>query len=65
MPRRGPGQRGGPLLVGGRAAPGAGAAIEVERFDRRGIEPFELLTEESGQNSWNPKIILSKFRNFR
>ena len=27
----------------------------VERFDRRGIEPFELFRSEFGQNSWNPK----------
>ena len=27
----------------------------VERFDRRGIEPFELFKSEFGQNSWNPK----------
>ena len=28
---------------------------EVERFDRRGVEPFELFRSEFGQNSWNPK----------
>ena len=27
----------------------------VERFDRRGTEPFELFRSEFGQNSWNPK----------
>ena len=27
----------------------------VERFDRRGTEPFELFTSEFGQNSWNRK----------
>ena len=27
----------------------------VERFDRRGTEPFELFTSELGQNSWNRK----------
>ena len=26
----------------------------VERFDRRGTEPFELFSSEFGQNSWNP-----------
>ena len=26
----------------------------VERFDRRGTEPFELFRSEFGQNSWNP-----------
>ena len=31
------------------------AAALVERFDRRGIEPFELFRSEFGQNSWNPK----------
>ena len=31
------------------------AAALVERFDRRGIEPFELFKSEFGQNSWNPK----------
>ena len=35
----------------------AGACVStlVERFDRRGIEPFELFRSEFGQNSWNPK----------
>ena len=42
----------------------------VERFDRRGTEPFELFRSDFGQNSWNPKKttsvrILSKFRNCR
>ena len=27
----------------------------VERFDRRGTEPFELFRSEFGQNSWNRK----------
>ena len=27
----------------------------VERFDRRGIESFELFRPEFGQNSWNRK----------
>ena len=27
----------------------------VERFDRRGTEPFELFRSEFGQKSWNPK----------
>ena len=27
----------------------------VERFDRRGTEPFELFTSEFGHNPWNPK----------
>ena len=27
----------------------------VERFDRRGTEPFELFRSEFGQHSWNPK----------
>ena len=26
----------------------------VERFDRRGTEPFELFRSEFGQNCWNP-----------
>ena len=44
----------------------------VERFDRRGTEPFELFRSEFGQNSWNRKkttksyfIEVSKFRYFR
>ena len=36
------------------SAPGAARTL-VERFDRRGIEPFELFTSDFGQNSWNPK----------
>ena len=31
------------------------SATWVERFDRRGTEPFELFRSEFGQNSWNPK----------
>ena len=30
----------------------------VERFDRRGIEPFELFTSEFGQNSVKIEYIL-------
>ena len=30
----------------------------VERFGRRGTEPFELFRSEFGQNSWNPGRIL-------
>ena len=29
--------------------------LEVERFDRRGTEPFELFRSEFGHNSWTPK----------
>ena len=37
----------------------------VERFDRRGIEPFELFTSEFGQNSVKIQYIPRKFKNFR
>ena len=33
----------------------AWVATWVERFDRRGTEPFELFRSEFGQNSWNRK----------
>ena len=42
-----------------------GTAVEawVERFDRRGIEPFELFTSEFGQNSFkNSGIFARKFK---
>ena len=46
----------------------AGVLPRVERFDRGGIEPFELFRSEFGQNSWNPKRttdkILPKFSTF-
>ena len=34
---------------------------EVERFDRRGIEPFELFTSEFGKNSLRIEEILLEF----
>ena len=41
------------------ATPAAGTCGDVdalvERFDRRGTEPFELFRSEFGQNSWNPE----------
>ena len=41
------------LRVHGQGAAGSVDSL-VERFDRRGTEPFELFTLEFGQNSWNP-----------
>ena len=38
-----------------RGSPLPAAIPLVERFDRRGTEPFELFRSEFGQNSWNPK----------
>ena len=40
-----------------KVGPGPPPAVPplVERFDRRGTEPFELFRSEFGQNSWNPK----------
>ena len=32
----------------------------VERFDRRGTEPFELFRSEFGQNSWNQNSVRIK-----
>ena len=53
----------------GQPAPRPAVAVQtrVERFDRRGTEPFELFRSEFDQNSLNPKKtrILSKFRNCR
>ena len=39
-------------LDGVPQAPAEAGAAWVERFDRRGIEPFELFTSEFGQNSF-------------
>ena len=35
--------------------PALNVFVWVERFDRRGTEPFELFRSEFGQNSWNRK----------
>ena len=60
-PGRGAGPAAGPR--GGRAAVPRGVsrapvADWVERFDRRGTEPFELFTSEFDQNSVKIQYIL-------
>ena len=43
------------LKAGGAETPEAhDIRTLVERFDRRGTEPFELFRSEFGQNSWIP-----------
>ena len=45
-----------------RVGDGVGSRALVERFDRRGIEPFELFTSEFGQNSFKiQEFSLEKF----
>ena len=56
--RRGVHGRGVPARgVPTRGVPGRGVT-RVERFDRRGSEPFELCTSEFGQNSVRIQCIL-------
>ena len=52
-----------PLHVCPAGLEDARKAVEtlVERFDRRGTEPFELLRSEFGQNSVRIKEILLEF----
>ena len=57
--------RHGAAGAGGFPRHGAAGAL-VERFDRRGTEPFELFTPEFGQNSVKIQcILLTKIKKIR
>ena len=49
------------LALPAASPPPAALATLVERFDRRGIEPFELFRSEFGQNSVRIKELLLEF----
>ena len=60
---------GGLVRLGGTRPRGAGplrgAAGRVERFDRRGTEPFELFRSEFAQNPGNFVRIRQKLKKIR
>ena len=63
-----PGGRRGPTGARSSGPPsaGGGASARVERFDRRGTEPFEPFEPfEFFQNRNFPELLFRKFRNFK